>query len=98
MILVLCVWSLRKSELWFFSVKCSVKIYINLLFGYDVVLILLVSEMLKIPKAKAGAHFLKKLDFVTNNNNIQTTALQLSQYSYVHKFSYYLVYSTKLSQ
>ena len=30
-------------------------------------LILLVSEMLKIPKYKAEAHFLKKLAFVTNN-------------------------------
>ena len=61
-------------------------------------LILLVSEMLKIPKAKVAAHFLKKLDFVTNKNSKQTTTLQLSQYSYVHKFSYYLAYSTKLSQ
>ena len=29
-------------------------------------LILLVSEMLKIPKTKVKAHFLKKLNFVTN--------------------------------
>ena len=29
-------------------------------------LILLVSEMLKIPRAKFEAHFLKKLNFVTN--------------------------------
>ena len=29
-------------------------------------LILLVSEMLEIPKAKVEAHFLKKLAFVTN--------------------------------
>ena len=29
-------------------------------------LILLLSEMLKIPKTKVEAHFLKKLDFVTN--------------------------------
>ena len=29
-------------------------------------LILLVSEMLKIPRAKVEAHFLKKLAFVTN--------------------------------
>ena len=29
-------------------------------------LILLVFEMLKIPKTKVEAHFLKKLDFVTN--------------------------------
>ena len=29
-------------------------------------LILLVFEILKIPKTKAEAHFLKKLDFVTN--------------------------------
>ena len=75
-------------------------------------LILLVFEMLKIPKTKVEAHFLKKLDFVTNKclaldafgkcprtteNLSKYTALQLSQYSYVHIFSY-LVYSTKLSQ
>ena len=34
-------------------------------------LILLLSEMLKIPKTKVEAHFLKKLDFVTNKCLIQ---------------------------
>ena len=34
-------------------------------------LILLVSEMLKIPRTKVEAHFLKKLAFVTNNNLAQ---------------------------
>ena len=76
-------------------------------------LILLVFEMLKIPKTKVEAHFLKKLDFVTNKclaqdafrkcprsteNLSKYTASQLSQDSYVHKFSYYRIYSTKLSQ
>ena len=57
-------------------------------------LILLVFEMLKIPKTKVEAHFLKKLDFVTNKclaldafgkcprtteNLSKYTALQLSQ-------------------
>ena len=74
-------------------------------------LILLVSEMLKIPRAKVEAHFLKKLDLVTNkclaqekpffeNVQGQQKAFQNTQLyanSYVHKFSYYLVYSTKLS-
>ena len=58
-------------------------------------LILLVFEMLKIPKTKVEAHFLKKLDFVTNKclaldafgkcprtteNLSKYTGLQLSQY------------------
>ena len=58
-------------------------------------LILLAFEMLKIPKTKVEAHFLKKLDFVTNKclaldafgkcprtteNLSKYTALQLSQY------------------
>ena len=58
-------------------------------------LILLVSEMLQIPKSKVEAHFLKKLDFVTNKclaldvfgkcprtteNLSKYTVLQLSQY------------------
>ena len=64
-------------------------------------LILLVSEMLKIPKNKADAHFLKKLDFVTNNclaqddfgkcprateNLSKYRALQLSQYIVLCKY------------
>ena len=36
-------------------------------------LILLVSEMLKIPTAKVEVHFLKNLDFVTNNCLAQDT-------------------------
>ena len=38
------------------------------MYGMDTVLplILLVSEMLKIPRVKVEAHFLKKLAFVTN--------------------------------
>ena len=77
-------------------------------------LILLVFEMLKIPKTKVETHFLKKLDFVTNKCLAQdafgkcprttenlfkihsTTVFTI--HSYVHKFSYYLMYSTKLSQ
>ena len=58
-------------------------------------LILLVSEILKTPKTKVEAHFLKKLDFVINiclaqdvfvicpmttENHSKYTALQLSQY------------------
>ena len=34
-------------------------------------LILLVSEMLKIPRVKVEAHFLKKLAFVTNKYLVQ---------------------------
>ena len=72
-------------------------------------LILLVSEILKIPRTKVEAHFLKKLAFVTNKclaqdvfgecprptENFQNT----QQYAngYVHKFSYFIVYSRKLS-
>ena len=36
-------------------------------------LILLVSGMLKIPRAKVEAHFLKKLAFVTNRCSTQDT-------------------------
>ena len=36
-------------------------------------LILLASEMLKIPRAKVEVHFLKKLAFVTNNCLAQVT-------------------------
>ena len=72
-------------------------------------LILLLSEMLKIPKTKVEAHFLKKLDFVNNKCLIQDdfrkcqrtteniskyTALQLSQYTVM----YNLPHSAKLSQ
>ena len=67
------------------------------MYGMDTVLffILLVFEMLKIPKINVEVHFLKKLDFVTNKclaqdafrkcprtteNLLKHTALQLSQY------------------
>ena len=72
-------------------------------------LILLVSKMLKIPRAKVEAHFLKKLAFVTNKylaqdafgkcprttENLQNTQQYVN--SYLHKFPYFLVYITKLS-
>ena len=71
--------------------------------------ILLVFEMLKIPSIKVQAHFLKNLAFVTSkylaqdaSENIQgkqKTFPNTQQYanSFVHKFPYYLLYSTKLS-
>ena len=68
-------------------------------------LILLVFEILKIPKTKTEAHFLKKLDFVTNKclaldafgKCPRTKEFKIHNvtafiiHSYVHKFSYYLV-------
>ena len=78
----------------FFSLKFSVKIYMYRM-NTVLSLILLVFEMLKVPKTKAEAHFLKKLDFVTSKclaldafgkcpriteNLSKITALQLSQY------------------
>ena len=66
-ILVLCLWSLRKSESCpFFSVKfLSKSMYI---YHMDVVLslILIVSQMLKFPRTKVEVHFLNKFVFVTN--------------------------------
>ena len=71
--------------------------------------ILLVSEILKTPRAKVEAHFLKKLAFVTSKCLAQDTFgkcprttetfqnTQQSANSYVHKFSYFFVYLTKLS-
>ena len=65
-------------------------------------LILLVPEILKIPRAKVEAHFLKKLAFVTNTCLAQDafgkcprTTENLSKYanSYLHKFMHL---STKL--
>ena len=62
---------------------------------------LLVSEVLKIPKAKIEAHFLKKPAFVTNKvqhkiplENVQgqqKTFQNTRQYanSYMHKFSHF---------
>ena len=42
-------------------------------------LILLVSEMLKIPRAKLEAHFLKKLAFVTNKCLAQDASRKCSR-------------------
>ena len=66
MFLILCVWSLRKVNYYFFLLNFPSK-FIDV-YRKDTVLslILLVSEMLKIPSAKVEAHFLKKLAFVTN--------------------------------
>ena len=56
-------------------------------------LILLVSEMLKIPMAKVEANFL------INVQEQQKSFQDTQQYAnnYMHKFSYYLVYSIQLS-
>ena len=63
-------------------------------------LILLVSEVLKIPKTKVEAHFLKKLDFVTNKCLAQDalgkcpgTIENLSKYT-VFPLSQYIVMCT----
>ena len=73
-----------------------------------VFLILLVSDVLKIPKIKVEAHFLNKLNFVTNKcltrdafekcprtteNLSKFTALQLSQYIVMCTNYYYRVYT-----
>ena len=67
--------------------------------GTALSLILLVSEMQRIPRAKVEIHFLKKLAFVANNvwlkmpsENVrgqQKTFQDTQQYvnSYVHKYS-----------
>ena len=56
-------------------------------------LILLVFEMLNIPKTKAEAHFLKKLDFVTNKclaqdafGKCSRTTESLSKYTALYNF------------
>ena len=69
-------------------------------------MILLVSDMLKVPRAKLEANFLKKLTYVTKNylahdafGKCPRTTGNLSKYTvvyvntYVHTFSYYLVNS-----
>ena len=71
-------------------------------------LILLVFEILKVSKTKVKAHFLKKLDFVTNKclaldvfgECLRTTEKPFKIYTITAftSYSYYLVYSTKLSQ
>ena len=55
-------------------------------------LMFLVSEMLKIPRGKVEAHFLKKLAFLTNKCLVQdafgkcpTTKENLSKYTLVHE-------------
>ena len=74
-------------------------------------LILLVSEILKIPRAKVEVHFLKKFPFITkkmfstrclrkmskdnSNRNLKNTHQHAN--SYVQKFPHYLVYSTNQS-
>ena len=55
----------------FFSVNFSVKFIDMYCMDTVLSLILLVSEMLKIPRAKVEAHFLKKLPFVTNECSAQ---------------------------
>ena len=96
MFFVLCVWSLGKSKLWLFFLLDFQSKFVDM-YHNDVVLslILLVSEMSKIPKTNVEAHFLKKLDFIaikclaqdafgkcprTIENLSKYTALQLSQY------------------
>ena len=71
--------------------------------------ILLVFEMLKIPRAKHEACFLKKLAFVTSKCLAQNISgecrrateniskKQQNANSYVQKFFHFLVYSKKLS-
>ena len=113
MFLVLYIWSLTKNELWFFLLNFLSKFIDMYCMDTVLSLILLVFEMLKIPKTKVEAHFLKKLDFVTNmfgtrclwkmfKDNRQPFKIHsitaFTMHSYVQKFSYYLVYSTKLSQ
>ena len=90
-----------------FSVKFSVN-FVGMYRKDNVLtLVLLVFEMLRIPSAKVDAHFPKKLSFVANKGLAQDAfgkypraIKNLSKYtvanSYEHKFSYYLVYSTKL--
>ena len=56
-------------------------------------LILLVSEMLKIPMAKVEANFL--INVQGQQKSFQDTQQYAS--NYVHKISYYLVYSIQLS-
>ena len=71
-------------------------------------LTLLVSAMLKIPRAKVGAYFLKKLAFVTNKCLAQDafgkcprTTENLSKYTairkYLHKCAQTFLLSTNLS-
>ena len=61
MFLILCVWSLRKSD--FFLLNFLSKFIDMQRMDNFLSLILLFSEMLKIPRAKVEAHFHKKLAF-----------------------------------
>ena len=67
MFLVLCVGSLSRSELGLLFLLILLSKFIDM-YRMDTVLflILLISEMLKIPRAKVEAHFLKKPAIVTN--------------------------------
>ena len=85
---LLCAWSLRKYELWLFSVKFFVKIFRYVSYGFRVAVDSVNFDMLKITKAKVKAHFLKKFAFVTNNSLAQDafrkyprTTENLSNYS-----------------
>ena len=67
-------------------------------------LILLVSEMLNVPRAKVEGRFLKKFDFATNICLAQDafrkcprTKESLSKYTAVCEFSAFLISFTKLS-
>ena len=58
MFLALCVWSLRKGELWLSKFMYRIDTMLSLIF--------LVSAMLKIPRTNVETHFLKKLTFVNS--------------------------------
>ena len=74
-----------------FYVKFSVKSCGYVPYRYCVVLILLVSEILKIPSAKAKAHFLKKLAFEAAQDALGESpraTKKFSKYLKVHEFLY----------
>ena len=76
MFLVLCIWPLRKSELCLFFLLNFLSKFIDM-YHIDslLFLILLVSEMLKIPRTKVEAHFLKKTCFC-NEQQFSTRCLR----------------------
>ena len=78
----------KKWTLNFLSDKFFVTTYEYVPYGPRVVLILLVSEMQKIQRAKVEAHFLKKLAFVTNEclaRDAFSTTENLSKYKSVRE-------------
>ena len=90
---VLCVWFLKKSELWLFFLLKFLSKFIGM-YRMDTVssLILLASEMLKTPRTKFEAHLLKKLPFSTIKclgqhafGECQRTTENLSKYTAVRK-------------